>query len=281
MDWQILTAISVLTLSISILLQRVLLHKDKSDPIAYVVIFQGLVGTLTVFFAISQGFQMPNFGEYWLPIVATVVLYSAGHIAYAKTLQTVEASAFSILFATSAIWIMLISFLLFQERLSIEQLIGALLIFASVGMLAERSGKLKLDKGVLLGLLTGLLFGLATVAWVYVGKSTDTASWTALSFLGPSLLVLSINPKCIPKIKPLLSGRTLARIIILGSLISISTLTLLAAYKIGQASLVAPLQQTSIVITVLLAIIFLSEKTRLWQKGVAAMVCFFGVLLIL
>lgn len=157
MSWQLLTAVSVITLSISVLLQRVLLHKDKSDPIAYVVVFQGLVATLIGIYAIFRGFHAPDFSAYWFPILLTVVLYGVGHIVYAKTLQRVEASIFSILFATNAIWIIVMSYLLFNERLSTEQLLGALLIFASVGMLAERSGKLKLDKGILLGLL--LLFG--------------------------------------------------------------------------------------------------------------------------
>jgi glucose uptake protein GlcU len=36
MFWQLLTAISVITFSISVLLRRLLLHNDKSDPFAYI-----------------------------------------------------------------------------------------------------------------------------------------------------------------------------------------------------------------------------------------------------
>lgn len=280
MSWQLLTAISVITLSISVLLQRVLLHKDKSDPIAYVVVFQGLVAVIIALYAIVHGFKMPDFGRLWSQMLLTVLLYSAGHIAYAKTLQRVEASIFSILFATNAIWVMMMGVILFHEHLNIGQLFGALLIFVSVGLLVERKSKVKLDKGILLGLLTGLLFGFATIAWVWVGKYTDAASWSALSFAGPSLIVLLANPKAITKMKPFLNKGAFARMSLLGVLFSISAVTLLTAYQSGKATLIAPLQQTSIILTILLAIIFLNERSRLWHKAIAAVVCFLGVLLI-
>ena len=281
MSWQLLTAIAVATQSISVLLQRILLHRDKSDPIAYVVVFQGLVAVLaTTYILMFDNFQLPDFAKYWFPIAATCVLYGFGHVIYAKTLQQVEASIFSILLATASIWVMIISYLLFKERLNQEQFIGALLVFASVGMVAERSGKLKLDKGILMGLLTGLIFGFALIAWIYVGRRADLLSWIALSFAGPSLVVLLTNPKSVTKMKPFLSRGILIRMLILGVVFSICNVALMKAYQSGKASLVAPLQQTSLVVTILLAVIFLGERTRLWQKSVADIVCFIGVLLI-
>lgn len=80
--------------------------------------------------------------------------------------------------------------------------------------------------------------------------------------------------------KPFLNKGTLSRLLLLGTLFSVSAVTLLTAYQYGKASIIAPLQQTSLITTILLAVIFLNEKTRLWQKSLAATVCFLGVLLI-
>lgn len=280
MPWQLLTAISVTTLSISVLLQRLLLHKDKSDPFAYVVVFQGLVAFIVAIYAIFNGFVWPDFGKYWFAILATILLYGAGHIAYAKTLQIVEASIFSILFATNAIWTMLMGLILLNEHLNSSQVLGVVMIFASVFMLAERRGKLKLDRGILLGLLTGLLFGFATAAWAWVGRRADAASWTAISFLGPSLVVLATHPKATKEIKSFLSGAKLIKVLFLGFFFSISAVTLLLAFQRGNVSLVAPLQQTTIIITTVLAVIFLHERNRLWLKFTAAIICFLGISLI-
>ncbi|HSX52836.1 MAG TPA: DMT family transporter [Patescibacteria group bacterium] len=280
MPWQLLTGISIITLSISVLLQRLLLHNDKSDPYAYVIIFQGLVAILIALYAIVHGFHMPDFGKYWLPIILTILLYGAGHVAYAHTLRQVEASIFSILFATSAIWTMFMGIILFHEHLNATQILGVILIFASVGLLAEHKKALKFDLGIMLGLLTGLLFGFATATWAYVGRHADAASWSALSFAGPSLVVLATHPKSIKKMKPFLSGTKLTRMGLLGVFFSISAVTLLTAYQRGNVSLIAPLQQTTIILTILLAVLFLKEHKHLWRKGLAAAVCFIGVLLI-
>jgi drug/metabolite transporter (DMT)-like permease len=256
------------------------MHHDKSDPIAYGVVFQALVGFITLIYAFSIGFHSPDYGKLWLPILLTFILYALGTVVGAITLQRIQASIYSVLFATNAIWVALISLPLFHTQVSPVQLGGILLIFASMVFLIERDNKFKLDQGLLLGLLTGLIYGLATVAWVYVDKHADPVSWSAVSFLGPALLVLIVQPMSVRKMKPFTRKGTLLRLLVLGVLYSISAVTILMAYKGGNASLIAPLQQTSIITTVLLAIIFLHERNRLWQKAAATIVCFLGVLLV-
>lgn len=280
MSWQFLTAVSVITLAVSVLLQRVLLHKDKSDPIAYVIVFNSLVAAIIFLYSYIHGFHLPDFSKLWLPILITIALYGAGHVAYAKTLQRVEASVFSILFSTNAIWTMVMGLVVFHEQLTNWQLIGAVLIFASVAMLIERKREVKLDSGIWLGLLTGVLFGFATVGWVYVSRFSDAATWTALSFAGGALVVLITNPKSVTRMRPFLSGGRPARLLILGILFSISAVALITAFQYGNVSLIAPLQQTSLILTIILAVIFLGEKSRLGHKVAAAAICFAGVVLI-
>jgi hypothetical protein len=52
------------------LLQRILLHRDKVDPFAYAVVFQGIVGVLLMVFALFYGFALPNIETLLLPAVA-------------------------------------------------------------------------------------------------------------------------------------------------------------------------------------------------------------------
>ncbi len=279
MAWQLLTAVSVITFSISILLQRVLLHDDKSNPFAYAIVFEGMVGLLVGAYALVVGFQMPDFRALWFPILATCVLYGLGHIAYAHALQRVEASVFSILFGTRTFWIMLFGVTLFHEHLSMWQVVGSLLIFISICLVAERKGTVRLDRGVVLGLLTGLFIGLATAGWVYVSRKADVVTWTALSFIGPALVILIAQPRSVKHMSPLFQGKTLQKISLLAVLFSISSVTILEAFQ-SNVSLVAPLHATTIIVTVLLAIVFLRERTRLRWKAAAALVCFMGVLLL-
>lgn len=281
MTWQLLTAISVLSLSISVILQRILIHRDKTDPFAYAVIFQGIVGVLLMVVAIMVGFRLPGIEAVIVPAIISVVFYGVGHIVYAKTLQKVEASAFSVLFATQAIWIMLLGIMLLGESLTVIQVIGSILIFGGVALLAKNIWVIFKEKGTLLGLLTGLMFGIAITAWSYVGRHTDTLSWAAISFILTALVAFLVRPKSIHKMKPLLKPKVLATLLLLAVFYGIGSLTMLFAYKEGSFAVISPLRQTSIVVTVLLALALLpQERNRVWRKILAALVCAIGVVLI-
>ena len=282
MTWQLLTAISVLALSSSVLLQRILLSKDKVDPYAYAVVFQGLVGVLLMVIAVLVGFKLPNIENLVVPGLISICAFGIGHIVYAKTLQVVEASSFSVLFATQAIWIMLFGIVLFHESLTMLQIIGVILIFGSIGILFKNIRSLKIDKGTALGLLTGLLFGIAITSWSYVGRHTDGLSWAAISFVGTALVAYFVRPKSIHKMRTLLKTKIFTKLIILAVFYAIGSLAMLFAYKEGTFSIVTPLRQTSIIVTVLLALLFIAkERNRIKTKLLAALVCFIGVLLII
>lgn len=281
MSWQLLTAISVLCLSASVLVQRVILQKGRTDPYAYAVTFQAIVGGLLMLAALINGFTLEGLHVVWIPAALSIVLFGIGHIFYAKSLQLVEASAFSVLFATQAIWIMLAGILLLSESLNVWQIVGTGLIFVSLLLSSNGLKHFTFDKGMVLGLFTGLLFGIAITSWSFAGRFMDVLSWAAVSFLGTAVVVLLIKPAAAYKVEPLLSGSLLTKLIILGALYGAGSLAMLYAYNAGTLAEVTPVRQTSIVVTTLLAIIILkNERTRIPAKLFAALLSFVGVLLI-
>jgi drug/metabolite transporter (DMT)-like permease len=281
MTWELFTAISVASLSFSIILQRILIHKDKVNPFAYVVAFQAMVAVLISALLLFHGISLVNMDKLWLPALFSTLLYGAGHIVYAKTLQKVEASVFSVLFATQAVWIMLLGIFMFNESLTLLQIIGSALIFASIIVLVKRQSLRSLDQGLLLALLTGLLFGVAITCWSYVGRHTDTLTWAALSFVGSALSAWLFYPKAIAYMKPLLQGAVLSRMLLLSVFYAIGCVTMLYAYTLGTLTLVSPLRQTGIILTVLMALAFLkAERTQVKRKITAAVICTLGVILI-
>ena len=281
MDWLLFTLISVFSLSVSVIFQRVLIHRDKTDPYAYVVLFQAVVGVLLTCVAIVRGFELPNIHTVLLPAALSIVFFGAGHIVYAKTLQRVEASAFSILFATQAVWIMLLGIVLLNETMTGMQIAGSVLILAGIVILTKKLRTLLADKGTLLGLLTGLMFGIAIYTWSYVGRFTEPVSWAAFSFIATSLVALAIRPRSVRKMPPLLRPNVAWKLIALGVLYGIGSLAMLLAYKTGTFALVTPIRQTSIVVTVILALTFLpAERKGVKRKLLAALVCVVGTILI-
>lgn len=281
MSWQLLTAISVITFSVSMLLRRVLLSGVKPNPVAYSIIFQAVTGVLILLYAIANGFEMPDIGGYWVAALLTVILYATGNILMTKALTKTEASTFSILFASSAIWTMLAGYLLLGDSLSPVQFIGVGLVFVSIFALSERKHSFQLDKGTLLSLICAVIYGLAAVGWVYVGRDSDPASWTAITFIAPAVFLLALQPKSVKHMNILLTKSVLIKILLIAATMGIATVTGMQAYKIGNLNLVAALQQTNILVITLLGAIFLYERSQLPQKILAAAICLAGVLLII
>ena len=282
MTWQLFTLISVLGLSISVLLQRALLHKHKTDPFAYAIVFQAIVGALLLIPAFVHGISLAGLEQYLLPAIISVICFGIGHIFYAKTLQRVEASSFSVLFATQAIWTMALGVLLLHESMTWVQVVGTVLVFASVAMLAKNLRKLLADRSVRYGLVTGLLFGIAVYFWSYVGRYVDGLSWAAISFIATSLAVLLARPRAVISLHTLLRPAVFSKLWLLGIFYGLGSLTMLFAYQLGSFAIVSPLRQTSIIVTVLLALTLLpGERNHIGRKLLAALICTIGVVCII
>jgi Zn-dependent protease len=192
MSWQLLTAISVLSLSISVILQRTLIHRDKTDPFAYAVVFQGIVGILLMTVAIIVGFKLDGIRAVMFPAVTSIFFYGVGHILYAKTLQKVEASAFSVLFATQAVWIMILGIVLLKESINLLQVFGTMLIFSGVSLLVKNIRSIIKDAGPLVNLaLAFVSFGILALAGgnqTVIGGIAETSVLVNLGFFAFNIL---------------------------------------------------------------------------------------------
>lgn len=281
MAWQVLTFLSVFLFSGAVVAQRRLLHRHQCDPHTFAVLSQTVVGVFALLFALVKGFAVPNFSGLWLPAIGSITLHGFGYIAHAKALQRMEASVFSVFYATQAVWIMLLGILLFHEHPTSMELLGVLCIFGSIALLLSDRRKQAFAGAAGLGLLTGLLFGLAVVCWVYVGRQVDTLSWAAIGFWGVAFTAFLARPRALYNVRSFLVKPVALHMLLIGLLLSAASIALLFAYAGGSVSAVSPLRQMSIVVTVMLALIILpQERTNIWRKLAAVGLCFLGALLI-
>lgn len=281
MYWQLFIVINLITASLLVPLQRFLLRKEETDPITFTVVSQLITGILLLPFAILHGLQIPDLSRFGLAIVTMFSVYAVAHYLYAHTLKQVEASVFSTLINSSTVWVVLMGYFVLHETLHLTDVIGTVIIMASVFMLMEyKRRRLKLERSILMGLLIGLLFGIGSSIWVYVGRHTDTLSWTTICFFATPTIFLAIKPSISRKAYSFLRGGMIYKMLILGVVWAIDNLASLSAYQHGQVSIIAPLLQTSAILAVIVAVVFLHERNRLRWKITAAVVCFSGVLVL-
>ncbi len=280
-----LVVINLITASLLVPLQRLLLRDDKSDPVTFTVVSQLITGVLLLPLCGLYGFRLPSLRTYGLLMLGMFLLYAIGHYLYATTLKVVEASTFSTLLNTSTIWILATGYVVLQERPRLNTLLGATIIMISVFMLAKGANRGRQDqyrRSIAMGLLVGLIFGVAASLWVYIGRQADALSWTVMSFFGTPIIVFLLNPpRLVRQVRSYITPRLLAAIAILSIVWAVDNLASLAAYQRGSVSVVAPLLQVSVILSVLIAVFFLNERERARWKIAAALVCFCGVALII
>jgi len=93
MSWQILITLSIFLYSSSVLLQRVLLKNNKTDPISFAILFQtGVSLVIGLFVLITKGgINFPNLLPFFWSVVLMTVSYALANIFIFKSLKFTEA----------------------------------------------------------------------------------------------------------------------------------------------------------------------------------------------
>ena len=282
MSWQLLVGISVVLYSVSVLLQRLLLKDEKSEPISFSIFFQvGVELTIAVLVLLIHGsIPLPDFSEISWSVLIMTVLYALANISIFKSLKATEASRFTVIFSSRTIFAVIATSVVFSETLTINQWFGALLIIIGVIIVSIKETKSKINKGDLLAMIAAVLFGLANTNDRFLVKFFDPYSYVIIGFLLPAILIGIIYPKKITGIKTYFKKDFIYKMILLCTLYGLSALAFFTALQITpNASLAFAMYAFSGVLTVVLAIILLKEKDYLSRKIVGAVLSLVGLLL--
>ncbi len=281
MSWQMYIALSVVLYSISVLLQRVLV-KDNSRSVAFSVIFQIVTGIMLALigFAVSD-MTIPDLRPLVWNLIVMAVLYGLGNVSIFRSLKDTEASVFTILFSTRALFTITASSLLLHEVLSGRQLLGAGFIFAAVVLVNWRSKRIKFGTGELLAIGAAICFGLANTNDRYLLQSFPFYPFLTIAFIVPAGLVAALYPREMKYIPMFLKGAALPRLLLLCVFYALSAITFYAALQTGDnSSQVAAVNLTSVIVIVLLSVIFLKEREHTSRKIIGAVLSFIGLLLL-
>ena len=258
MTWQVLLGIGIFAEVFGRLLQRVLLRDDKSDPITYAILQQLLAGVVVGIFAYFNGFTIPNLSPIAINLLFMPVLYGLSITFIFKALKQTEASVFTILFASRAIWLILGAILLLHEVFIPKQFLGAFLIIASIVLVSWKKQKIKAQKGEVFAILASVIFAGAILNDAFIVKTFDVPSYVTVTYIASSLFILAMHPRKIHAIIPLFQSKISRKILLLACIYGVTSISYLLAYKLGNnAAQLGALFQISSILTVLFAIFFL------------------------
>lgn len=281
MNWFVWVVISIVTTAVSNLLTRVIMREKDSNPYATTVIFQFAVTLLTFIFALWYGFVIPPITTYFWNFVVGGILWGLMSLFSFKAYQLLESSEMAIFSAFGSVITIASAILLLNESFNLQKIFGTVLILSSILLVNMRKGKLSFGKGTLFALLSTLCAGLAVTNDAFILKTYDAVSYTSVISLIPGLFLLGFNPGVIKQFKRLRNITYSKNLLFLTIFYSAQSIAYYMALHMGaNASQVAPIYKSNIILTILLAVIFLKEQKNILVKIIAAILVTAGVLLV-
>jgi len=273
--------ISAASSSVSTIAQRVLMKDQKSDAAAYSFLFQIMCAAIIAVFAFARGFVMPPIKEMPINFLLVAILFGSGNLLLFKALKQTEASKVAVLNASGIVWTVMAAFIFLGEAISNKIFLGSLLVIAGVVLVSFKKGTSYFNKGTAYALMAAMFFGLSFVNDMFIMRRAEVFSYNVIGFLFPAIFILLINPGIIKKLKVYLKPKPLLKLSIPAIFFSISAISGLSAYQSGaSASQLGPIAKLSLVITLVLAGIFLNERDNLFKKSISAILILAGILLI-
>src|SRR3989344_7450552 len=257
--------------------------KDEgSDPVAFTVVFLFVLGVMTGIFAAFKGFVFPPLSEYWFNFLLSSPLYAIGTVVWFKALQKLGSAEATILSSFGAIATIGSAMIFLGEQFSLRQGIGVLLILISIYLLNKIKGKLRFTLHHFWALFSSVCYGFAITNDAYIiGSGYDAVSYVPIISFFPALILLVVRPAVLGRMKTYMTATFLKNMFLVTFFYSVQAVTYFVAYESGgNASQIAPISKSSIILTVLLAVFFLKERENLIQKILSAVLVTAGVLLI-
>lgn len=280
MTWFIFALMSIVAIAVANIYQKLAMREEESDPLAAAIFFQFVLAAITGIFAWLYGFHWPPFSQFPLYFLISAAFYAAGTLFIFKAIKEIEASEMSILTAFSAIVTIVGAVIFLGESFSMREGIGTALILLAIILVQKKAG-LSGRRGMWLALIGESFYAIALVSDTHILRTYDAVSYTPVMSLLPGIILLVLNPQVVKKFKQYTKISYIKNLSLYSLFYGVQAVCYYVALNKGaNASQMAPLYRAEIILTVLLAVIFLREKENLPIKILSAAIAAAGVILI-
>ncbi len=268
LNWFPLVLFYIITNAASKLLQKYTVQDEEIDPSAYSAYFMLVGGLLSIPFLFFEQIVFPTDPKVWLVVLLSSSLYTVCMILFFKALKAIEISQVETIATTRTIWLMLLGLIFFKEQLYLSQVFGIFLIFFGLIVIYWQKGtKFNFEKFHLYTFLYAIIMSCAYALDKYLLGYFSVVFFQVVIYITPAVLTMVFTPNVFENMKTMIKPKRNNYLIILCCFLqAISTLGLYGAYQIGELSLIGPLAQTSVVITIIVGLVVLKERWNMKRK---------------
>lgn len=284
MPWYSYALIGITINAASDLARRIALAgKNKMDYYSVAFLMSCLICVTLIIYTAIAGFHMPPFRNFWPIFVINISMGVISWLTNQKGLSLLGLSEFTILMTTRQIITLILSVTLLGIGLTLRQGFGVLLVaLATIVVIVNRKTfRHNPGAGVFFTLVTAAMYGTAILTDQIIYRQSDPASFMVIGFGLTALILLGIHPKAIRSLQYLREPKRGVIMVITSSLNAIGLIFIFTSLKrADNAPLVSGVFQAQIIVSVLLATIFLRERKNLGKKLIGAGLATFGAILL-
>lgn len=241
---------------------------------------------LEIFTALFAILFIPLF-EMKFPPVESLIILGIVVIIYALTDRlNIEArygldpSVFSMLKQLSTVFLIILGFIFLNEEIVLKKIIGSIVIIFANILLTFESGKFKINKYFIMSLISNFLFAIAMLINVNISDNFNLGIYTIITVSAPALLIFIFERHSLQEIKKEFKRYNKIDFLISAFTWCIMLISSVRAYQIGNVSVVAPLLTLTAILNTIYEYFVSKNKTKIYQKIIAAILIIFGVILI-
>lgn len=257
---------------------KLAIRNSRRDGAAAITI--ELIGAGTLLFLIPLfDFKLPTNPLFWGLLFVSGAFYAIHDRIQTTARRNLPVSTFCVLDQISVVVLVIYGLTVFNEPLSLIKILGgALIIFSNVLVFFEK-GKITLNRYAILVAVARIAYATGVAIDIRTSEHFNFAFYIMLTLLVPAILIATFGKVGLSQIRAELSGAAKRYFIITGILFSLSVFFSIRSLQLGSVSVVAPLQATSVLLSVFIAWIVFKEEDDIAKKIAAAALAVAGICL--
>ncbi|MCP3942596.1 MAG: DMT family transporter [Desulfobacteraceae bacterium] len=286
MYWQSMALLSGFFYAVSIILRKIVLQDNQSDPYSCAVVFHFLSGVLAVGLALILGqdiFFLPDLSlTLMFHLVSIIFLFSLGVVLVFISMKYIEASEFAIIYTSRVFFTIIASFVFLDEVLMPIQFIGTLFIVAGIVMINIRRENFFFPRPTILAIAAAICIGFSATYARYLLGFVNPYQFNIFMLLGSSILLFLVKVSSAKHFKYFSRIEMIFKMLALSLVYTFMNITFyLAMESCENSSQVMSLFMSGLIMSIVLSIIFLKEIENIKIKFLAAIISFIGVLFLI
>ena len=191
-----------------------------------------------------------------------------------------DTSTVNILDQIVNVFMILWGILFFKEEVIFKKIIGAILIILSNVMIFYKKSNFKLERYVLLSILSNLALSIALALNVDNSEKFNVAIYQVVTLMIPAILIIIFEKIKWDDIKNEVKEGNKTAILMTGISWAVMIISQLRAYQTGDITTVAPLSAVSVILNVIAGYFISKEKENIVKKIIAGVIIVFSIFLI-